>query len=32
MDAKLTRVVANHEEDYLKGYQIYIRGKERELR
>ena len=32
MDKKLTKVIKRHEADYLKGYSIYVREKERELR
>lgn len=32
LDEKLKRVIKNHEHDYLKGYQIYVREKEQELR
>lgn len=32
MDNKLNRVIKRHEQDYLKGYSIYVREKERELR
>lgn len=32
MDQKLNRVLKRQEEEYLKGYSIYVREKERELR
>jgi len=32
MDIKLNSVLRRQEEDYLKGYSIYVREKERELR
>jgi hypothetical protein len=32
MDAKLNKVLKRQEADYLKGYSIYVREKERELR
>lgn len=32
MDKKLNRVLKRQEQDYLKGYSIYVREKERELR
>ena len=32
MDNKLNRVLKRQEQDYLKGYSIYVREKERELR
>lgn len=32
MDQKLNKVLKRQEADYLKGYSIYVREKERELR
>jgi hypothetical protein len=32
MDVKLNGVLKRQEEDYIKGYSIYVREKERELR
>lgn len=32
LDAKLGRVLKRQEEDYLRGYSVYVREKERELR
>ena len=32
MENKLSSVIKRHEADYLKGYSIYVRDKERELR
>ena len=32
LDAKLNRVLAKQEYDYLKGYNIYVKRKEKELR
>ena len=32
MDNKLNKVLKRQEQDYLKGYSIYVREKERELR
>jgi hypothetical protein len=32
MDEKLNKVLKRQEEEYLKGYSIYVREKERELR
>ena len=32
MDTKLNRVIKRHEQEYLKGYSIFIREKETELR
>jgi hypothetical protein len=32
LDTKLNKVIQRHEQEYLKGYSIYVREKERELR
>jgi len=32
LDQKLNRVLAKQEYDYLKGYNIYVKKKEKELR
>jgi hypothetical protein len=32
LDNKLNTVVSRHEEQYLKGYSIFVRDKERQLR
>lgn len=32
MDQKLVGVIRSHEQDYLKGYAIFVREKERELK
>lgn len=32
MDVKLNGVLKRQEQDYLKGYSVYVREKERELR
>lgn len=32
LDVKLNRVLKKHEHDYLKGYSVYVKQKERELR
>ena len=32
LDLKLNRVLAKQEYDYLKGYNIYVKRKEKELR
>ena len=32
LDKKLNRVLKKHEHDYLKGYSIYVKQKEKELR
>lgn len=32
MDTKLNRVLAKQEYEYLKGYNIYVKRKEKELR
>lgn len=32
LDTKLNRVLAKQEYEYLKGYNIYVKRKERELR
>ena len=32
LDKKLNRVLANQEYEYLKGYNIYVKNKERELK
>ncbi len=32
MDVKLNDVLKRQEQDYIKGYSIYVREKERELR
>ena len=32
LDVKLNRVLAKQEFDYLKGYNVYVKRKERELR
>ena len=32
MEKKIGTVIKRHEGDYLKGYSIYVRDKERELR
>ncbi len=32
MDTSLNKVIKRHEQDYLKGYSIFVREKEAELR
>ena len=32
MDQKLVGVIRSHEQDYLKGYSIFVKEKERELK